>query len=115
MTDSNRELSCSVAGFSDQLADDVCAYAQHGGRTTLSRQDFELLFFRQRLVKTPDPLAVDDLIRQFLNMEDVAQLIPVARAHNKVVPGVKASGVTRHTKPKGQRAASDGDEDASDE
>jgi hypothetical protein len=42
------------------------------------------IFCRQRLTDSVDSLAVDDLIRQFLNMEDVSRLIPVARARNKV-------------------------------
>lgn len=50
---------------------------------------------RQRLTTGPSAPGLDDLIRRFLPMEYVEALIPVARAHNKVVPEPPHHGKVR--------------------
>jgi hypothetical protein len=91
----------SVEKYFDQLAADLDSYARHAKRKTIEKIDMECLFkrralsflslighfstqSRQRL--TNDKLSFDDLVRTNMATEYVEDIIPIARADNKLEP-----------------------------
>lgn len=71
----------------DNLAQDLEAYAKHAGRKQINMSDFELLFKRQGHVTERQSLK--SLIEKYLPMEEREQLIPVARAGNRIEPKLR--------------------------
>eukprot|EP00053_Salpingoeca_punica_P008310 m.74925 g.74925 ORF g.74925 m.74925 type:complete len:353 (-) comp14547_c0_seq1:204-1262(-) len=81
-----------LSRFMDQVVEDLHSYAKHAGRMTIERADVELLTKRQRVSGAP---TLETLIHQYLPMEVIEQLVPVAAAHNKVVPAPRAKKARR--------------------
>ena len=81
-------FGASLESFLTQMSGDLVAYAQHAGRKTVERADVELLLNRQRLIggQGRGGATLNTLLHMFLPLEYVEDLIPVARAHNEVVP-----------------------------
>jgi histone H3/H4 len=67
-----------------QVSQDLTTYAAHAKRKTIEPEDVLCLFRRQKLVDNQH--ALEDLIRHHLPLENVEDLLPIARAHNVVVP-----------------------------
>ena len=74
-----------------QAIGDLAAYAGHAGRGTVTEDDVTLLLERQRMTMGSAGHSLADLARQYLPMEALEQLLPVALAGNEVMPARKAA------------------------
>ena len=72
------ELACQA--FWVNAAEDLAAYARHGGNTRITRKHVELLAQRQRLPATMGLPSLDDVIRAKAGYELRGMLVPIARA-----------------------------------
>ena len=70
-----------------QVSQDLTTYAIHAKRKTIEPEDVLCLFRRQKLVDSQHTL--EDMIRHHLPLENVEDLLPIARAHNVVIPTEK--------------------------
>ncbi|XP_064641090.1 centromere protein T-like [Lineus longissimus] len=70
--------------FWRQFTSDVTAFADHAGRVSVTEADVELLMRRQGFVT--DNQSMYTLVEKYLPLEDREQIIPVAKAGNKVIP-----------------------------
>lgn len=70
----------------EQLVGDLSAFAKHAGRITIEEDDVKLLMNRQRITMGQKGRSLHDLARQYLPLESVEQLIPVARASDVTTP-----------------------------
>lgn len=73
--------------YLQQVSEDLAAYALHAKRKTIEAEDVLCLFRRQKLIDSQH--ALEDMIRRHLPLENVEDLLPIARAHNVVVPPQK--------------------------
>eukprot|EP00041_Stephanoeca_diplocostata_P005891 m.70787 g.70787 ORF g.70787 m.70787 type:complete len:104 (+) comp16059_c0_seq4:314-625(+) len=76
----------SLADFFPQMIGDLAAYAAHAGRQTVDPDDVALLLERQRMTLGANTPSAMDLARQFLPMESLHTLLPVAVSNNRVTP-----------------------------
>ena len=75
-----------LAVFVHQVTQDLEAVARHDRRSTIEVEDVERLMEKQRQLGGSYAPSLRQLIHQHLPMEYVAQLLPVARAHNRLEP-----------------------------
>lgn len=73
--------------FFQHLSLDLMSYSKHAKRRTMEQADVELLMRRQGLVSSKESFHA--LIEKYLPMEYRQEIIPSAKAGNKVVPKIK--------------------------
>ena len=73
--------------YFQQAAEDLAAYSTHGKRQGIEVEDVGCLFRRQRTTGPGKP--IEDLIRRFLPLEYVEEVVQVARANNLLDPAMK--------------------------
>ncbi|KAL2092891.1 hypothetical protein ACEWY4_012689 [Coilia grayii] len=77
-------LDEAIQKYFERAMQDLEVYASHAGRSTVEREDVELLMMRQRFIS--DRSQVNALIERYLPLEYQKLLIPIATSGNKVIP-----------------------------
>lgn len=87
--EAKQAVQAGVEQLFKQLVGDLTVFAKHAGRITIEEDDVKLLMDRQRITMGQKGRSLHDLARQYLPLESVEQLIPVALASNEVTPAPK--------------------------
>jgi hypothetical protein len=78
---------CRSHQFFLQASEDLTAYSDHAKRHGIEVEDVACLFRRQRATGPTQP--IEDLVRRFLPLEYVEEVVQVARANNMLDPELK--------------------------
>jgi hypothetical protein len=82
----------------------VTPCCRHSGRVTIEEEDVKLLMNRQRITMGLKGRSLHDLARQYLPLESVEQLVPVALASNELIPVSKGGKGGRSSRKKKKEA-----------